>query len=653
MFDTVRKFGLVSGLGVMIAACGQTATDTPTEAVTAAESSGERVYFQSLLSEPFPAPAALATEPVDFAAAFASLPDGVSLETGAVSLVPETGATRVEDFAIVYDLEGEGVGLQADEVLFYGFDPDAIVQRIAGSNLDATAKVADRIELRGVKSVGMDAMSRFFMDGYIEALDELTPIDGSEVYNSDVLDALSYNFSLDALLIDGFTFEPFVYAKPDPVEAPEEEAELGELAEDEFDPALLFPANDMDAELRAGFQQIGAFARAFRFDAIVYENLQADYEMQMDGVSMSMDMTMPLAGLKGYNRGDLDYSGGWDATFIGSLPFPADPFDEAAMKSIPMTGGVALTEHSGVRLSRAMEALANWEMPASDEADFMDFGRMKMSDYTIDLDGKTLFKVAEFGLDTDFHWLLPTEFKFSLTDTGYNLANLFEVMADELAADMDGEFTTEDLQTLLAKTKEYGFDCFCGDISLNLTWDETSGDMTYREKSQFADAFSGSTAVDLGFSTPAKMAALFDFDDPEEAFEAAFKSDFAFRELKIELNDIGGLTNLFDMLHAIGQAFPDQEGMAMLTYNDAAQLRMLAVNGIIGMKPIVRQEFEPADPWMTALANFLEEGGSLRVAMSPPEPITVALVEAMEAADSDPEPEEIVEFLGLTVTHTK
>ncbi len=643
MFDTARKFGLASGLVLSLAACGQNTSDPANDVARATDSSDEQAYFQSLLSEPFPAPAALATEPVDFAAAFASLPDGVSLQTGAVSLVPETGATRVEDFAIVYDLEGEGVGLQADEVLFYDFDPDAIVQRIEGSNLEATAKVADRIELRGVKSVGMDAVSRLFMEGYIEALDELTPIDGSEVYDSDVLNALSYNFELEALLIDGFTFEPFVYAKPEATTEPNPD----------IDGEVPFADEDMDDEVRMGFQYIGAFARAFSFDAIVYENLQADYEMQMDGISMSMNMSMPLAGLKSYDRGDLDYSGGWNATFTGSLPFPADPFDESAMKSLPMTGGVALTEHSGVRLSRAMEALANWEMPAKDEADFMDFGRMKMSDYTIDLDGKTLFKVAEFGLDTDFHWLLPTKFEFNLTDTGYNLANLFEVMADELAADMDGEFTAEEFQTLLATAKEHGFDCFCGDISLNLTWDETTGDITYRENSQFAEAFSGSTSVDLGFSTPAKMASLFDFVDPEEGFEAAFKSDFAFRDLTIELNDIGGLTNLFDMLHAIGQAFPDKDGMAMLTYNDAAQLRMLAVNGIVGMKPIVRQEFEPADPWMTALANFLEDGGSLRVAMSPPEPITFALIEAMDEADTDPEPEEIVEFLGLTVTHTK
>ncbi len=112
-------------------------------------------------------------------------------------------------------------------------------------------------------------------------------------------------------------------------------------------------------------------------------------------------------------------------------------------------------------------------------------------------------------------------------------------------------------------------------------------------------------------------------------------------------------TDLFEMLHAIGEAFPEQEGMAMLAYNDAVQLRALAVNMVVGMKPMVRQEVPSADPYMDAIAAFLEDGGTLTFSVKPPTPITFDLIESLDAAEEEPDPDTILDIIGLTVTHTK
>ena len=226
-------------------------------------------------------------------------------------------------------------------------------------------------------------------------------------------------------------------------------------------------------------------------------------------------------------------------------------------------------------------------------------------------------------------------------------------MTQEMGEELEPGLSAEDLRKGLEIVEQYGFDCLCGDFSLNLNWDEDTGAISYREKGRFAEAFKGSTSADIGFSTPARMAGLFDLDDPEAEFETAFKEDFEFRGFETVLTDTGGLSNIFEMLHAIGQAFPDQEGMAMLTYNDAAQLRMFSINMVNSMRPFARQEFPGVDPYMDAVAAFLEEGGTLTLSANPPTPITVALIESLEESGIEPGPDEMVEIVGLTVTHTK
>lgn len=593
----------------------------------------ERAFFEQLISTPFQGNAADVTTPVDFEVAFADLPEGMRIETGTVSVVDGTGATRVEDFAIVYDLDGTGVGLEADEVLFYGFDPNAIPDRIRGTNLEQSVKVADRIELRGVKSVGMDAVSRLFMDQYVEAIDDLTPLEDEVIGELNAIDVFTYNFEMDTLLLDGFVLEPFTYAR--------------------FDDLEIDDAAEPDTEERMGLQMIGAFARSFSLDALVYRGVGMDYEMRDGDIEMSMDMSLGLAGIRGYNRGDLAYSGSWDTTFTGGFPIPVEPGNEDEMRIVPMTGGVELSTISGMKLARAFEALANWEMPEANETDFMSLGAWEMSNYTMDIEGQSLFKAETFALNTEFHWLLPTQINLSFSDTGYNLGNLFEVMTQDLGEEFVPGLGPEDLSRGLAIVEQYGFDCFCGDYAISLTWDETSGAVKYDENSQFAEAFRGSTLVDLTIPTPAAIAEILTSEDVESQFETALKDAFEFREVEINMTDMGGLSNLFEMLHAIGEAFPEQQGMAILAYNDATQLRALAVNSVIGMKPMVRQQAPMADPWMDALASFLEEGGTLTFAAKPPQVINAELIESLEADGVDPDPEELVEIFGLTVTHTK
>lgn len=641
-----RTSGWVVGAALTLAACGGAQQgETPGATIdTATESNAERAFFEQLLTSPYEGSPSSGTEPVDFAAAFADLPEGVSLQTGAVSVVAESGATRVEDFAVVYDLEGTPVGVEAEEVLFYGFNPDAIADRMRGTNLEADLSVADRIELRGVKSVGMDAVSKLMMDQYISTLEDLAPLDDEVLTELNAIELFNYNFTMDTLLIEGFDLHPFVYAAIE--DTGEEEVDFSVDGE-----TFTLASNSNDDRL--GVQLVGAFARSFSLDAVAYDDLVFEYSMRDNNVEMSMDIAVGLSGLRDYDRGDLSFSGSWDTIIGGEFPIPDPESDGTEMKSVPMTGGVRASTISGFKMAKVFEAMANWEMPETNDADVFDLGRWEIMDYDLDIADQTLFKSKQIVFDSDFHWLLPTTIKLSLTDTGYDIGNLFEVMTTEMGEELEPGLSPEDLRKGLEIVEQYGFSCLCGDYSIDLNWDEDSGAISYRESGRFAEAFSGNSSADIGFSTPARMAGLFDLDDPEAEFETAFKEDFEFRSYESVLNDTGGLENLFEMLHAIGEAFPEQEGMAMLTYNDAAQLRMLSVNMVNGMKPMVRQELPSADPWMDAVASFLEEGGSLAIAVKPETPITVSMIESFDESDAELGPEQIVDILGLTVTHTK
>jgi len=337
----------------------------------------------------------------------------------------------------------------------------------------------------------------------------------------------------------------------------------------------------------------------------------------------------------------------------GEWPVTDNAADADVMSVLQMVGGIKRSTVAGLKLGRAFEAMANWEFPSKDEADFLDLGVWKLSNYRLDMGGETFFNSDSIAFDSDFHWLLPTAIELTLSDTGYDLGSLFSVMTEQLGEDLDADITPEQLRTGLEIADRYGFDCFCGDYSLRLGWDEETGAINYLENGQFADAFSGFTSFDIGFSTPAEIAAVFDADDPESALQMALVRDFEFRSLNWQMNDLGGLTNLFEMLHEIGEAFPEQDGMAMLAYNEPDQLRMLAVNSVIGMKPMVRQQVPGLDPWMDALAGFLEEGGSLKFGANPDEPVTAAMIAILAMGGEQPDPEQIIELFGLTVSHTK
>ena len=214
----------------------------------------------------------------------------------------------------------------------------ALAERIRGNNLDAEVKVADRIELRGIQSIGMEAVSAMMLDEYLKTIDDLASADGELAAEFNAMDVFSYNFGVETMLIDGFTLHPFVFAA---AEADEIEAEpTPEEGEESFDD-LMDSINDArEDRARSAFQGLAAFARSFSVDAIAYKSLRADYSMRIEDVDMSMVVEIGVSGLRGYDRGDLAFSGSWDGGFGGELPIPDETGETDEISVLPMVGGI-------------------------------------------------------------------------------------------------------------------------------------------------------------------------------------------------------------------------------------------------------------------------------------------------------------------------
>lgn len=622
---------LITVAAIGLAACGQNAPS----AVTGVDNAGEKAFFTGLASDTL-----TVTPPdvaPDIASAFDSLPNGFRVEMGDITINQSTGAAEVTDFAFLYTFKDVDVGLRAETAMFWDFNPAALGDRIKGTNLDQSAKVATRIKMSDVTTVGLTEMYQAMMDGYVDIIEDAAGFDEElEQEFSEAMDmeVKTYEGSIGTIVIDNLVLEPFTFT-PQPADA----------------------ENALDnPDAMHAFQAIGAGARSFSFDAVMYSDMKFALEMVQMGADMKMDMDIPLSGIRSYKRGDMAYSASWDTTFDMQMPFPdmsqMDVSEEPVFTTLPMTGGIAVSAVSDMRLSKAFEALSNWEMPKASETDFMSIGRFILQDYNFDMDGARVFNADLIDADlTDFHWLLPTRIALDVDNFQYDIGSVVTEIFSEMP-DEAGPNPEELAQILNAINivNDYDFGCLCGDYQLELTWDEADGDLKYREEGQFANAFASQLAMDMTLPTPVKITSLIDADADESAYEAAFQSDFAFIGIEGEIRDTGGLDRAFNMAHALGQEFKNQPQMAMLAYNEPERLRELVVGGTTMMKAVVPPELPQASEWIDALGAFIETGGTLKYGAKPSKPLKAA---DLEQIDPDLDPQAFVETLKPYVTHTK
>jgi hypothetical protein len=594
--------------------------------------------------------------PADVAAIVAALPEGLTATWDALEFDAASGATVLRAVRISHSAAPD-LAVTIDETRAWGLDAAFAAARLKGERLDETARLANRIDLTGVKLVGLEAFFAPAMDAYMDAVEEAA-VDAIEsaVEDAAISDAFTetlsdqattlehYNFSIGRFIIDDLTLRPF-----------------------ELKPVAL-PADSEWAKVMPVAQPAAAIYRSLAANAYGIFDTTAELAMSQYGEPIEMSYTIASTGVRGWRGGDLDASFGRGIAMEVDVSAPlAVAAQEAAetntdidieetattpaLTQFAMDISVASTSHERMRLDALLGFLARGEMPPRSQTGLLGIGVSRVSDMQFAMNDTTFYSVGEYVIEAeDFHWFIPTRLRVAYSDFVYHLDGLGAIMQSLEPALADSPDMAM-FNTMMPVLNKYGLDKPSMDFDLILEWNPGSGASTINLSGALDDYFHG----DLNLN-----GVLPDFDAvaqhiPEDggppndaAINEVFAEASAFKAFEWKIVDDGGLEKSFALAADIIAAMPpDDQAVAMLRNAGPQGLRQMAVSGIMLVGSQASASGAPqAEPLVAAFANFIAQGGTLTYSSKPKAPLNA---EALEAAAT---PEAAFELMELKAVHT-
>ncbi|MEL6825921.1 MAG: hypothetical protein AAFN91_06680 [Pseudomonadota bacterium] len=585
----------------------------------------------------------------DLSGLVASLPDYAAITWDAKSLDADSGATVFEGLSIGFGTDPQ-FGMTLEDARLWGYDDDLLVARLGGERLSESGLIFTRMEATNASYFGVDLAFNALFDSIFSQMDEDLP-EGFEV----AFERLESN--VERIVVSNVGLRPWELS-------PLSSETLSALDED-------IPPMAIDAIHTA--QWLVAIGRSVSVEKSVSENTIVNMDMRQPGADLSMSMNMSLVAASGMRGFDIDTN---LARGVRSSQTNAYSGETLPGEVVPMAGfpaGFTMVQAesydgssiSNLRLDKLMGFLARSELPEMDERDLMSLGVWEVTGYEAQLNDKEILTAERGYFNGDqFEWIIPSDLSFGMEGAMLNtgeLTGFFQILFETFLSNPDImpegdaeaaelEMVREGIEKAIELLPEHGLDKLPFDFSASAKWDADSGPTDFAMTFD-ADGF-GTSAFDLSLSLPIydALLAAYESEDRDAAFETAFQEAFAFRGARFFEEDKGGYDKLFAFANALGKEYPDQGWGAMLGNMEPAQLRTYLGTMMRMGKSAAAAEFPPAADWLEAYASYLESGGSFEVRSAPPTPITVEL---MDSYEDEPEPEEIIEIFGLTVTHTK
>lgn len=585
----------------------------------------------------------------DLSALMASLPDYAAITWDAKSFDPESGATVFEDLSIGFGNDPQ-FGINFEDAKLWGFDDELLVARLGGERLSETGLIFTRMEGSNVSYFGVDLAFNALFESIFSQIDEDLP-EGFEV----AFERLESN--TERFVVSNVGLLPWELSL-----LPQET--LTSLDED-------IPPTVTEAIHTA--QWLVAIGRSMSVEKSFAENTLVNLDMKQPGAELSASFSVDLSaasGMKGFDV-DTNLARGYRSSQTNTHNGETLPGEVITMSGFPAGFTMVQAESydassvSDLRLDKLMGFLARSELPEMDQRDLLSLGVWQVSGYEAQLNEKEILTAERGYFNGDqFEWIIPSDLSFGMEGAVLNTGELtgffkilFETFLDNPELTPEGSEDAEQLAMVregidkaITLLPEHGLDKLPFDFSASAKWDADTGPSDFTVEFD-ADGF-GTSAFDLSISLPVYDALLqaYESEDREAAFETAFQDTFAFRGARFFEEDKGGYDKLFGFANALGKEYPDEGWGAMLGNMEPAQLRTYLGTMMRMGKAAASAEFPPAGDWLESYASYLESGGSFEVKLAPPTPITVELIESYE---DEPEPEEIIEIFGLTVTHTK
>ena len=652
----MRKILAVAAV-LTLAACGSGQEQAPAPELAGALEQSESTVpapaeYEAILNEAFVLAGGSET-PAD--EVIALLPDSMELTIGNSSFDAASGATIWTDVSLT-GADGSGMGLTADELKLWGLNTDGIAARVAGENFGETVKFADRIEAKGLKTQGLETLFADFMAGYIEGISQtietVIPEEGmSEEQLAEMRADMEmvfdeYSFSMERLVVVAPRMRPWEIARIDPA-----------IIETEEDKAVLI-----------ALQDLAAYARTAGADHMIATNTDFVMTTDQDGIKQDVEGVYAFTAYSGWNGGDLDTSLVTGARFFSDMDMTdAMVEDGLSVEDVPEAFQQMRLEYaaeqgsfSGMKFDKVLRYLALGEWPPLTDTDLMAYGRAELSGFDMSLNDAELISMDRFVLDlTDWHWAIPSKAELSVTELTYNVEGILDLFLSVPEAQDVEEI--ELVKQAVDIGKRYEAFPVIYDAALKWDWNPETGAFSFSapqkhhtfgqaefELSGFLPNFEDSVEAmmaDLAYE-PAPDADLYEEIFRETAWETLVEEKFSVTGGLLVLDDQGGLDKIFALIVEIGKLNPDEAG-PMIANSTPDALRQAAVSGI-GFAAIQAGKETPiAENWIMPLADWVRDGGKFTIKLDPSEPLGAHLEEKYP----DPDPDEIAEILGITVTH--
>ncbi len=585
----------------------------------------------------------------------ALLPTSIKLSIASSEFDEATGATIWKDVSLT-GAENTNIGLTAEEVKLWGLNTDGIAARVAGTNFAETVKLAERIEAKGVKSLGLEIMTADWMVAYVESvastIGAVAPEDGiSEEELEEMRAAMEmviddYQIDIAKLVAVGPQMRPWEIARIDP-----------EVIDAEGDKAALLV-----------LQEAAAYYRTFGVDHLIWTDTNFTMKMVQDGVSQEVEGTYDFVAYSGW------YGGNVESSVIKGMRFGQDldmaeamEQDDLSAEDLPpgfenirMDFEIGSGAFQGMELDKVLRYVAMGEWPPTTDVDLMSYGRFDMYDWTMKLNGNSFFSVSQTVFDfSDWHWFIPSQAELSFKGLTYDIDGIVDLIRPALQQeDPEGLEMAEKFLDIFNKYEALPI---VFDGSYVWDWNPETGAFTFAspqkhhsfgeaqfELSGFLPNFEEGVAAlreDMAF-VPEPDAEYWEVQFRETAWEKLIAEKFSVTGGLLVLDDEGGLDKVFGMISELGKLNPDEFG-PMMANQTPESLRTMAVSGI-GFSAIqAGKDFPQAENWIMPFADWVRDGGTFTVRLDPTEPLGADLEEKYP----DPSPDEISEILGLTVTH--
>ena len=573
---------------------------------------------------------ATSTSNLDVESLNAALAGSARLSYGFATQETLTAPMRLTDFR--FELLGDKPStlFTADEVLVWNANTDALIARLNGQQLDTTVRLFDRIEMSGLK---------FDLTDYTNAVDDAVAAAMPAGETVDIgYDEASMN--VGRVIFGGMTLHPWT-----------------------------FEETEGEEEGIAAIRLISALARSFSLEAAAFLDADISQTITESGASGTVVSRYDRQLVEGYDRGDIASMIQTGVTFSGSIPVPdvtagldaAEP-DAAAlpsMRSVELAGRSGYGAWTGLRFASLLEYGERGELPPITARDLWSFGTYTLADTEMSLGGKPMLEIGRLDLAADkFAWFLPERISVTHEDASLNLVEILkwaEEIEPSAPPEEGGEPTVAEMIGILERA---GLGKLSGDGAFSLTWDSETGSAKLATNNTSDGLYTEEGRLELRLPTYAQLVPAFGVDGKtpdESALSALFDEQFTFIGGHYSLSD-GGLLNALAALTIEVARFSGEDDPMLGNFANSTPeaVRMFASGMVMFGAGAVSQDLPQATAWITSLSQFINTGGTFKIAFAPETALSAADFTGAGAETGmagSPDLAELVDLFGLSITH--